>query len=344
MNSTKSPTPKTDFPSLLERYFCEYLLKQRNASPETVSSYRDTFRLFLQFSQQRFRKAPASLTLADLDAPQILAFLDTLESQRGNSVRSRNLRLAALRSFLRYAALQDPTAAASITRALAVPVKRFDRKVVSYLSREGITALLNAPNPSTWSGYRDGVMLATMYNTGARISEITKLNVEDLQFGPTTMLRIHGKGDKWRRCPLWPETVELLKQLETVRSADKTLPLLTSRQRRPLTRFGIYKIVKRHTVGLQPATSQAKSRSVSPHVFRHSIAVRLLEEGVDVNVIRGWLGHANLDTTHRYAEITLRMKQAAVATCLPPVETSETCRPHSQWRKDEDLMKWLCSL
>jgi len=179
MNSTKSQTQRADFPSLLERYFCEYLLKQRNASPETVSSYRDTFRLFLQFSQQRFRKAPASLTLADLDAPQILAFLDTLESQRHNCVRSRNLRLAALRSFLRYAALQDPTAAASITRALAIPVKRFDRGVVSYLSREEMTALLNAPTPSTWSGHRDGVMLATLYNTGARVSEITKLNVED---------------------------------------------------------------------------------------------------------------------------------------------------------------------
>ncbi len=140
------------------------------------------------------------------------------------------------------------------------------------------------------------------------------------------------------------ETVELLKQLETVRSADKMLPLLASRQRRPLTRFGIYKIVKRHTVGLRPSTSQPKSRNVSPHVFRHSIAVRLLEEGVDVSVIRGWLGHANLDTTHRYAEITLRMKQAAVATCVPPVETSETCRRNRRWREDEDLVKWLCSL
>jgi site-specific recombinase XerD len=164
------------------------------------------FRLFLQFSQQRFRKAPASLTLADLDAPQILAFLDTLETQRHNSVRSRNLRLAALRSFLRYAALQDPTTAASISRALAIPVKRFDRGVVSYLSREEMTALLNAPNPSTWSGHRDGVMLATMYNTGARVSEITKLNVEDLQFSPTTTLRMREKGRKERVIPLWKST------------------------------------------------------------------------------------------------------------------------------------------
>jgi len=183
-----------------------------------------------------------------------------------------------------------------------------------------------------------------LYNTGARAQEIADLRVGDVDLEPPLRARLHGKGDKWRRCPLWPETVELLKQLETVRSADKTRPLLTSRQRRPLTRFGIYKIVKRHTVGFRPSTPKPKSRSVSPHAFRHSIALRLLEEGVDVNVIRGWLGHANLDTTHRYAEFTLRVKQAAVATCLPPVDTSETYRPNSRWRKDEDLMKWLCSL
>lgn len=194
MNSAKPQPPKTDFPFLLERHFCDYLRQQRNASPETISSHRDTFRLFLQFSERRFRKMPSSLTLADLDAPQILAFLDDLENQRHNSVRSRNLRLAALRSFLRNAAFQDPTALASIIRALAIPVKRFDRGPVSYVTREEMTALLNAPDGATWSGHRDRVMLVTMYNTGARVSEITKLNVEDLQFGPTTTLRVHGKG------------------------------------------------------------------------------------------------------------------------------------------------------
>src|SRR5215472_3861410 len=163
MNPTKFPTQKkTGFPSLLERYFCDYLLKQRNASAETISSYRDTFRLFLQFGQQRFRKAPSSMTLADLDAPQILAFLNMLETQRNNSVRTRNIRLAALHSFLRYAALQNPTALASINRALAIPVKRFDRRPVSYLSLEEMNALLNAPDRSTWSGHRDAVMLATL--------------------------------------------------------------------------------------------------------------------------------------------------------------------------------------
>jgi integrase/recombinase XerD len=183
-----------------------------------------------------------------------------------------------------------------------------------------------------------------LYNTGARVQEIADLRVGDVDLEPPLRARLHGKGDKWRKCPLWPETAELLKQLETVRSADKTLPLLTSRRRQPLTRFGIYKIVKRHTAQLRPSNPQANSRSVSPHAFRHALAVRLLEEGVDVNVIRGWLGHANLDTTHRYAEITLRMKQAAVAACLPPVATSGAYRTSGGWRKDEDLMKWLCSL
>jgi integrase/recombinase XerD len=183
-----------------------------------------------------------------------------------------------------------------------------------------------------------------LYNTGARVQEIADLRVGDVDLEPPLRARLHGKGDKWRKCPLWPETAELLKQLETVRSGDRTLPLLTSRQRRPLTRFGIYKIVKRHMAKLHPSNRQSYGRSVSPHAFRHSIAVRLLEEGVDINVIRGWLGHASLETTNRYAEITLRMKQAAVAACLPPVEISEACRPSGGWRKDEDLMKWLCSL
>jgi len=149
---------------------------------------------------------------------------------------------------------------------------------------------------------------------------------------------------RWRSCPLWPETAELLKQLETVRLADQVLPLFASHQRRPLTRFGIYKIVKRHTATLGSSVPGTKPHGVSPHVFRHTTAVHLLEAGIDVNVIRGWLGHVSLDTTHRYAEINLRTKQAAVAACLPPVESSEACRPSSGWRKDQDLMNWLQSL
>ena len=187
-------------------------------------------------------------------------------------------------------------------------------------------------------------LLMLLYNTGARVQEIADLRVGDVDLYDPLRIRLHGKGDKWRNCPLWPETVEILKQLESVSKSDKTFPLLTSRQQRPLTRFGIYKIVRRHTSALHLTTPGGKHRGVSPHVFRHSLAVGLLEQGVDVNVIRGWLGHANLDSTNRYAEITLRTKQAAAAACVPPVDGSEARNGRNGWRKDEDLMKWLCSL
>ncbi len=221
---------KPDLPSLIERYFCDYLIKQRNASPETISSYRDAFCLFLRFTEQQSGRSPASLTLADFDAPQVLAFLDAIEKQRHCSVRSRNARLAALRSFLRYAALQEPAALSSISHTLAIPVKRFDRVPVSYLSREEVTALLDAPSRDTWSGHRDAVMLATMYNTGARVSEVIRLNVEDLELGPTATVRIHGKGRKERVIPLWKDTRRQLADWLCRISPAHDTPLFPSRR------------------------------------------------------------------------------------------------------------------
>jgi integrase/recombinase XerD len=327
MNSAKPQAPKTDFPSLLQRYFCDYLRQQRNASPETVSSYRDTFRLFLQFSQERFRKAPASLTLADLDAPQILAFLDALESRRHNCVRSRNLRLAALRSFLRYAASQDPTALASITRALAIPVKRFDRGPVSYVAREEMTALLNAPDRATWSGHRDGVMLATMYNTGARVSEITRLNVEDLQFGPTTTLRIHGKGRKERVIPLWKSTKRQLREwLGRIRTTVG-YPLFPNRRGERLTRTGVRSRLAASLAVARETCTTLRDRRVTPHHFRHSTGMHLLQSGVDITVIALWLGHESTATTHMYVEADLAMKKRAIEKIAMPIGKSRKFKP-----------------
>jgi len=327
MTSTKSKMCKIDFPSLLERYFCEYLLKQRNASPETVSSYRDTFRLFLRFSNQRFGKAPASMSLSDLDAPQVLAFLDALESQRHSSVRSRNARLAAIRSFLRYAALQDPTALASITRALAIPVKRFDRGLVSYLSREEVTALLNAPNRTSWSGHRDAVMLATMYNSGARVSEIISLNVEDLQVGPTATLRIRGKGRKERVIPLWKTTryqlVDWLRRINTTVGC----PLFPSRHGQRLTRTGVRSRLDAALAIARQTCISLQDRRVSPHVIRHSTAMHLLQAGVDITVIALWLGHESTTTTHIYVEADLRMKKRAIEKITMPGRRSRRYYP-----------------
>lgn len=318
MYSTESQTHATDFPSLLERYFRDYLRQQRNASPETITSYRDTFRLFLQFSQQRFRKAPATLTLADLDAPQILAFFDALESQRHNCVRSRNLRLAALRSFLRYAASQDPTALASITSALAIPVKRFDRGPVSYAAREEMTALLNAPDRATWSGHRDGVMLATMYNTGARVSEITKLNVEDLQFGPTTTLRIHGKGRKERVVPLWKSTRRQLRGWLGRICVTAGSPLFPNRRGERLTRTGVRSRLAAALAVARQTCPSLRNRRVTPHHLRHSTGMHLLQSGVDITVIALWLGHESTATTHMYVEADLAMKKRAIEKIAMP--------------------------
>lgn len=328
MNLTKFRTQKkTDFPSLLENYFCDYLLKQRNASPETISSYRDTFRLFLQFSQQRFRKAPSSVTLADLDAPQILTFLNMLETQRNNSVRTRNIRLAALHSFLRYAALQNPTALASINRALAIPVKRFDRRPVSYLSRDEMTALLNAPDRSTWSGHRDAVMLATLYNTGARVSEITKLNVEDLRFGPTTTLHIHGKGRKERVIPVWKSTRRQLR--EWLCRIDKSAghPLFPSRRGERLTRAGVRSRLNAALAIARQSCLTLQTRQVSPHLLRHTTAMHLLQSGIDITMIALWLGHDSTATTHMYVEADLAMKKRAINKIKMPGTKRPGFRP-----------------
>lgn len=328
MNPPKFKTQnKTDFPSLLENYFCDYLLKQRNASPETVSSYRDTFRLFLLFSEQRFRKAPSSVTLADLDAPQILAFLDMLETQRHNSIRTRNIRLAALHSFLHYAALQNPTALASINRALAIPVKRFDKIPISYLSRQEMTALLSAPDRSTWSGHRDAVMLATLYNTGARVSEITKLNVEDLQFGPTTTLHIRGKGRKERVIPVWKSTRRQLR--EWLCRIDKSAghPLFPSRRGERLTRAGVRSRLDAALTIARQSCLSLRTRQVSPHLLRHTTAMHLLQSGVDITVIALWLGHESTATTHIYIEADLAMKKRAIDKIKMPGARGRSFKP-----------------
>lgn len=325
--SPKATPHKPDLPTLIERYFCDYLIKQRNASPETISSYRDAFCLFLRFSKQKFGKTPATLTLSDFDAPQVLAFLDALEKQRLCSVRSRNARLAALRSFLHYAALQEPTALASISHTLAIPVKRFNRVPVSYLSREEVAAVLAAPDRNTWSGHRDAVMLATMYNTGARVSEIIRLNVEDLELGPTATVRIHGKGRKERVVPLWKETrrqmADWLRQISTARDT----PLFPSRRSERLTRAGVRSRLNAAVAIARQSCPSLRKRSVFPHLIRHSTGMHLLQSGVDITVIALWLGHESTATTHMYVEADLTMKKRAIDKITMPTSKSRQYRP-----------------
>lgn len=325
-------------------FFEDYLKAQKGLRPGSVRSYRDTLKLFLTYVASSRRRPITRLVLPDLSAQQVLDFLSMMESKRGNRVSTRNQRLAALHTFYRYLALQNPKMLAEAQRVEAIPVKRTAPPQTDYLEHEEIETLFKSLPRQGTLALRDRALFMLLYNTGARVQEIADLRVVDVDLNGPLRVRLHGKGDKWRSCPLWPETAVLLKQLMTDNHGDQSAVLFTSRRRQPLTRFGIYKIVKRHTSGLRSHASERKRLGISPHVFRHSTAVGLLEQGVDVNVIRAWLGQVSLDTTNRYAEITLRGKMTAVAACFPPDTTSESPHPNRGWRDDEQLLKWLGSL
>ena len=325
-------------------FFEDYLKAQKGLRPGSVRSYRDTLKLFLAYVASSRSRAITRLVLLDLSAQRVLDFLNMMEVTRGNRVSTRNQRLAALHTFYRYLALQNPEMLAEAQRVEAIPIKRTAPPQTDYLEQEEIETLFKSLPRLGALALRDRALFMLLYNTGARVQEVADLRVVDVDLDGPLRVRLHGKGDKWRSCPLWPETAALLKQLMTDRHGDQSATLFTSRQHKPLTRFGIYKIVKRHTSGLRSRPADKKRRGISPHVFRHSTAVGLLEQGVDVNVIRAWLGHVSLDTTNRYAEITLRGKLAAVAACLPPDTTSVSLHPNKGWRDDEQLLKWLGSL
>lgn len=319
--------PDTAFPTLIQRFFCDYLVIQRNLSPATISSYRDTFCLLLRFSERRLRRTPASLTLTDLDAPHILSFLDYLEENRGNSVRSRNVRLAAIRSFLRYAASQHPTALDSIQRVLAIPVKRFDRVPIDYLSRDEVTALINAPDISTWSGHRDRVLFTTLYNTGARVSEAIGVDIEDFQSSATSTLRIHGKGRKERVVPLWKDTKRQLGDWLRRINAESGCPIFPSRRGERLSRSGVRVRLAAALTVAQTKCPTLQDHRVSPHLIRHTTAMHLLQSGVDITVIALWLGHESIATTHMYVEADLAMKKRAIDKIEMPGQSRGTYQP-----------------
>lgn len=329
---------------VLFSFFEDYLKAQKGLRPGSVRSYRDTMKLFLAHVGRSCRRPITRLVLADLSARRVHDFLNIMEVERGNCVSTRNQRLAALHTFYRFLALQQPEMLVEAQQVEAIPVKRAKRSQTLYLEHDEIDALFQGLPRNGILALRDRALFMVLYNTGARVQEVADLKIEDVDLDGPQRVRLHGKGDKWRSCPLWPETAELLKKLTTDTHGDRAAPVFVSRQRKPLTRFGIYKIVRRHTSNLSPETPDKAHRNVSPHVFRHSTAVGLLEQGVDINVIRAWLGHVSLDTTNRYVEITLRTKQAVVQACLPPADTSVPSHPKKGWREDQDLLKWLNSL
>lgn len=316
-----------DFAALLQRFFGERLIQQQNASPRTVEAYRDSIRLLLTYAERERGKPPAKLTLGDFDAVLVLDFLAHLETERHNTVRSRNARLAAVRAFAHYVALQCPPALQLAQQILAIPMKRFERPMLGFLSRDEMQALLAAPDARTWCGRRDRVMFALLYNTGARVSEMIGIKVADVTLAATSSVRLHGKGRKQRTVPLWKETAAAIRDWLKYTDLRADQSLVPNRSGLPMTRTNV---ADRLTLAITVATTQCPQlagRTISPHSIRHTTAMHLLQAGVDITVIALWLGHESPVTTHGYVEADLAMKERALATIAPPETKTKRYRP-----------------
>jgi site-specific recombinase XerD len=323
---------------LLEAFFLDRLLRQQRASPNTIVSYRDTFRLLLAFAEHHLRKAPSSLTLCDIDATFIGSFLDYLESQRHNSIRTRNARLAAVHSFFHFVAIREPAYSALIQRVLAIPQKRFERNLVCFLTRLEIEALLASPNRSSWIGCRDHAVLLTMIQTGLRVSELIDLKLEDVSLEPGAHVRCRGKGRKQRCTPLSFQTVAVLRNWFKQRGKTTTENLFPSRRGGSLSRDAVEALVERHVATATKRCPTLANKNVSPHVLRHTTAVQLLQAGVDRSIIALWLGHESVETTQIYLDADLCIKQRALEKTAPL-----NTRP-GRFRPDDKLLAFLESL
>jgi integrase/recombinase XerD len=328
----------TNFQALLQSFFTDRLMRQRQASPETIASYRDAFCLLFRFVQQRSNKVPSSLEMQDLDGPLIVDFLWWLEKERGNSARTRNARLAAIHSFFKYASLYDPTHSELIQRVLAIPGKRYDRAPVEYLTRSETEALLATPNQSTWGGCRDRTLMLLTVQTGLRVSELIGLDCENIALGKGAHVRCKGKGRKERCTPLRKESAEALRLWLQERNGRPSDPLFSNARGRRLSRDGVEYILRKHLTAAAQQCQSLKKKRVSPHVLRHTAAMDLLQHGVDRSVIALWLGHETLETVDVYVHADLQMKEKAMAKTTP-LEV-----PLGRYRPDDELLMFLKSL
>ncbi len=322
----------------LQAFFTDHLAQHKRASPQTVASCRDTFRLLLRFVQETKHIEPSSLCLTELDVPMILTFLDYLEHQRGNTVRSRNIRLSTIRGFFRFVALRDPERVELVTRILAIPVKRQEKTLIGYLTREEMEALLAAADRSKWVGRRDYALLLTMYNSGARVSEMTALRCEQVVFGASTFLQLHGKGRKDRTIPLWPQTSRVLKDWFWELGEDRRQRAFPNAQRQPLSRHGVNYLLQQAVQKAMASCPSLQSKTVTPHVIRHTTAMALLQAGVDIATIALWLGHESIETTHVYLEADLEMKERALQKLTPIGDQG------ARYIADDPLLIFLSSL
>ncbi|MFI6497889.1 tyrosine-type recombinase/integrase [Nonomuraea typhae] len=307
----------TAFAPVLQSFFTDRLMSQRQASTHTIAAYRDTFRLLLGFAAIRTAKKPSALDLADLDAPFIAAFLDHLEHERGNSIRTRNARLAAIHSLFNYAALNHPEHAASITRVLAIPPKRYERNLLTYLTEPEADALLAACDRTTWTGRRDHAMLALTLQTGLRVSELTSLTCSDLHLGTGPNIHCLGKGRKERRTPLLKDTVKILRVWVTERQGRPHEPLFPTSTGRPLSRDAIERRIALYSSKASQKCASLTAKHPTAHTLRHTAAMRLLLSGVDITVIALWLGHEQVGTAQIYLHADMTQKERAIAKTTP---------------------------
>jgi site-specific recombinase XerD len=328
----------TSLAPLLQSFFTERLIAQRRVSPHTVSSYRDTFRLLLCFAQTVTGKSPSRLDLADINAILVTAFLDHLERDRANSVRTRNNRLVAIHSLFRYAALREPALAAHIQRVLAIPQKRFEREVVSFLERDEIEAILASPDLTTLTGQRDHALLLLIVQTGLRVAEVTGLRIQDLQLGRDAHVVCLGKGRKRRSTPLTQQTAAVLQFWIEERNGAPEAPLFPGRDGGRLSTDAVQRLVAKHVRVAAHTCLSIAAKHVTPHVLRHSTAMQLLHAGVDSSVIALWLGHESLQSTQMYLHADMVIKQRALDRTAP-VDT-----PTGRYRPPDKLLAFLEAL
>lgn len=336
-----TPSP-TKLAATLRAFFAQHLPLTRGLSPRTVLSYRDSFVLLLRFLAVRHSCGVVDLDLQHLRAGDVLIFLDHLETERKNSVATRNARLAAIHAFVRFLATQDPEQVEESQRILAVPIKRGPTRAVDYLEGDEIGAMLEAVSPHRQDHVRDRALLLTLFNTGARVQELLDIRAGDLQLDRPTSVRLRGKGRKERLCPLWPETADALRTLLSATLTADTVAVFRNHRGEPMTRFGIRYLLRRYAKQARAAAPSLAAKRIHPHTCRHSAAVHLLRAGVDLVTISHWLGHASIETTNRYVAIDLETKRKALERAGPVAGASVS--NITSWRTEASVLEWLEAL
>jgi len=326
------------FSLLLQSFFTDYLITQRQASQHTVASYRDTFRLFLRFSQKHLKKAPSNLSLNDIDASLIRLFLRELEEQRNISAQTRNQRLAAIHSCFRYAALQYPEYSEMIQQILAIPHKRYNRIPIDYLTTDEVNSLLNAPDRTVWSGRRDYTLLLVDIRTGLRVSELTNLHKSDITFGTGAHVHCFGKGRKERSTPITKNTAKVLQQWLRECMVNEEDLVFTNAQGGHLSTDGVQYILDKHVGLASRLCPSLKKKRITPHVLRHTAAMQLLQSGVDPMIIAIWMGHESIETTQVYIKEDLKMKEQALQM------TQESKSKSLRYKPEDKLLEFLQAL